>query len=158
MFDVQVYNFINFLHLRCAACSKCFLTSNKLKYHIRRTHLPVDGLFECTNCDKECKTLRLLLNHQKSHIRVYCPHCKKLVSVANYDHHVRTAHAVRVGKKRRATDKGDTVTSKKQKDNQNKNVASGSKTPNKRSTLPPPTSSNVRVRNLECFQELSVHI
>lgn len=77
------------------------------------------------------------------------------MSVANYDHHVRTAHAARVAKKRKATDKGDTVTSKKQKDNQSRNVASGSKTTNKRSTA---AISNVRVRNLECFQELSVHV
>lgn len=86
---------------RCAACSKCFLNSNKLKYHIRRSHLPVEGSFDCTICERECKTLRLLLNHQKSHIKIDCPHCLKQISAANYDHHIRTAHVNPLPKKRK---------------------------------------------------------
>lgn len=134
-------------YCRCAACSKCFLNSNKLKYHIRRTHLPVDGAFQCTNCDKECRTLRLLLNHQKSHIRVHCPHCKKIVSAANYDHHVRTAHANRIrvhGKKRPIADKSDVTSSKKVKED-NKTIATKSRSPNHRKNVSQMKDTCVRV-------------
>lgn len=110
-------------YFRCAACSKCFLTSNKLKYHIRRTHLPASGSLQCTNCDKECKSLRLLLTHQQCHIRISCPHCRKIVSAANYDHHVRTTHASHVPKKRKAIEKKSI--NKRPKD-ANKAIASGS--------------------------------
>lgn len=131
---------------RCAACSKCFLNSNKLKYHIRRTHLPIEGSLQCSNCDKECRTLRLLLNHQKSHIRVHCPHCKKIVSAANYDHHVRSTHANHVGKKRATAQIDDTATSKKKKSGKNKDlVASGSKISTRRKNISPIRDTNVTV-------------
>lgn len=75
---------------RCAACNKCFLTSNKLRFHIRRNHLPIDDdNYICTICKKVCKNQRLLINHQKNHISVDCPYCEKLVSAANYESHAR---------------------------------------------------------------------
>lgn len=106
-------HFTIFNWFRCAACHKCFLTSNKLKYHIRRTHLPADGSFFCSVCDKECKNLRLLLNHQKSHIQINCPHCKKYITASNYEHHVRTIHACVPTTKRKPTARADVITSKK---------------------------------------------
>lgn len=102
---------------RCAACYKCFLSSNKLKYHIRRTHLPMDGLYSCTICTKDFKNLRLLLNHQKSHIRINCPHCNKAVTASNYEQHVRTIHACLPSTKRKSTAKAD-ASAKKRKSNE----------------------------------------
>ncbi|XP_031625854.1 zinc finger protein 319-like [Contarinia nasturtii] len=84
---------------KCAACLKCFLSSNKLKYHIHRSHLPVDS--SCIICDKGFRNLRLLFNHHKSHILISCPNCDKQVSASNYDHHIRTSHAVQISKKRK---------------------------------------------------------
>lgn len=77
---------------RCAACSKCFLASNKLRYHIRRTHLTNDGPLRCTVCNKLFKSQRLLATHQKSHIRIDCPYCKRVISAANYEAHVKMSH------------------------------------------------------------------
>lgn len=127
---------------RCAACSKCFLSSNKLKYHIRRSHLPVNGSFDCTICEKECKTLRLLLNHQKSHIRIECPHCNKHFSAANYDHHIRSSHASQLPRKRKSNSK-TSVAIKKAKDDARK-TPNRSKTGNK--LMQNPTHSTERVR------------
>lgn len=64
------------------------MTSNKLKYHICRNHLP-DEPFICTVCDKDCKTQRTLITHQKNHISFDCPFCEKIVSAANYEQHVK---------------------------------------------------------------------
>lgn len=110
---------------KCAVCSKCFLSSNKLKYHIRRTHLPVEGSFDCSICEKGCRSLRLLLNHQKSHIRIDCAHCKKHISAANYDHHVRTTHASQLPKKRKI--KKDEAGNKKQRQDDKKYPSGSSK-------------------------------
>ncbi|XP_055307187.1 zinc finger protein 12-like [Sitodiplosis mosellana] len=111
---------------KCAACSKCFLNSNKLKYHIRRSHLPTDGPFDCSICDKECRSLRLLMNHHKNHIRIDCPHCKKHISAANYDQHVRTAHASQLPKKRKIK-KGNETVYKKQRDDDKKEPSGSNK-------------------------------
>lgn len=115
-FSLHITSFIiiinsTFQSHRCAACSKCFLTSNKLKYHIRRTHLQVDGPVACTICNKECKSQRLLLTHQKSHIRIDCPYCTKIISTANYEQHVKTTHLNTV--KRRSVGSAKTSTEKK---------------------------------------------
>lgn len=115
---------------RCAACSKCFLSSNKLKYHIRRSHLPVDGLFDCTICDKECKSLRLLLNHQKMHIRIECPYCSRHFSAANYDHHIRSFHASNLPKKRKSNTKLSESAQKKSKQD-GKSAGNNTKTLNR---------------------------
>lgn len=133
-FDLTVLNRTGLIFslsiYRCAACYKCFLTSNKLKYHIRRTHLPIEsGTFDCTVCDKKCKNLRLLLNHQKSHIQIVCTHCKKQISASNYEQHVRTIHTVGVvTKKRKTVGKNDAAANKKKKIDE-KNAPSSSSTP-----------------------------
>lgn len=69
------------------------MTSNKLKFHIRRNHLPIENdNFICSvkSCEKDCKNQRLLLNHQKSHISVECPYCTVTYSAVNYMSHVRS--------------------------------------------------------------------
>lgn len=120
---------------RCALCQKCFLTSNKLKYHIRRTHLPIDeGQFECVVCDKRCKNLRLLLNHQKCHIQIVCMVCKKQISASNYDQHVRSVHVIQTAKKRKPINKND-ESNKKKKVNDKSTPTSSSSTSNKPSNV-----------------------
>lgn len=84
---------------RCAACSKCFLASNKLRYHIRRTHLTSEEPLVCTDCNKTFKSQRLLATHQKSHIRIDCPYCKRVISAANYEAHVKMSHMTISAKK-----------------------------------------------------------
>lgn len=91
--------------IRCAACFKCFLTSNKLKFHIRRNHLPIENdnyICKIKSCKKDCKNQRLLLNHQKSHINVECPYCTDTISALNYMTHVRS-HTGTVSVKRRSS-------------------------------------------------------
>lgn len=113
--------FIKYQCYRCAACHKCFLTSNKLKYHIRRTHLPLDeGQFDCSACKKMCKTLRALLNHQKCHIQIVCTQCREHIPASNYEQHVNTTHvAGKLEKKRKAFCKNDGPTTKnRKKDNE----------------------------------------
>lgn len=73
----------------------------------------MDGAISCEICDKEFKNLRLLLNHQRCHIRINCPHCNKAITASNYEHHVRTIHACAPLNKRKATAKTDTIASKR---------------------------------------------
>lgn len=140
----QLYLINLFIYVRCAACYKCFLTTNKLKYHIRRTHLPVEGTFLCKICDKECKNLRLLLSHQRSHIRINCMHCNKHITASNYEHHVRTIHASIPTAKRKSNTKTDAIASKK-KANENLALPSSSKKPNLTKNPSMPTCTQVRV-------------
>lgn len=91
------------------------MTSNKLKYHIRRNHLPVEHEAHiCLVCKKDCKTQRLLINHQKNHINFDCPFCEKIISAASYEPHVRH-HTTANNGKRSGGSNNKEVPSKKQK-------------------------------------------
>lgn len=89
-----------------------------------------DGL-NCSICDKGFRNLRLLFNHQKSHILIACPHnCDKQVSASNYDHHIRTVHASQLQNKKRKIKPENEIFNRKQR-NAEKGESSGS---NKRAT------------------------
>lgn len=135
---------------RCAACFKCFLSSTKLKYHIRRTHLPVDGMLSCTECNKQYKNLRLLLNHQRSHIQINCTHCSKDIAASNYEQHVRAIHASIGDTKRKSPTKADGKTAKKRKSDGQQALPSTSKKPSSTTnvSIPLPKSTQIRVSSV----------
>ena len=77
---------------KCIVCQRCFMTSAKLRLHIRRAHLNQSNDFECTVCRKKFPSQRLFALHEKRHITLQCPHCNKIITAANYDKHIKFAH------------------------------------------------------------------
>lgn len=53
-----------------------------------------DGPLDCSICDKPFRSQRLLGTHQRSHVRLDCPFCKRIITSANYETHVKMNHVI----------------------------------------------------------------